>query len=185
MNYSRISMLALVSGCLSITAFAGTTATGTIQETAFSGGLYDYSIDLSNTGTTPIETFWFSWVPGQDYMATMPSNFSEPSFFNAPAVTGGGSGDGYAIRWESSTGLGAGDSAIFTFWSASTPAEIAGDSVFHGGPPVATAFVYSGIFPSGSSDQIVVQSVPTPSTSIALGFGLVGLLVRRKNRKQA
>lgn len=181
----RLKRVIFVTGLLTISVLshASIGASATIQKIGASGGVNDYSILLDNIGTTPIETFWFSWVPGQDYMGVKPQTFSQPSNFNAPAVTNGGPTDGFAIRWESSTGLASGKTGVFTFWSTLTPAQIAGDSPFHPGVPVETSFVYAGIFPSGGSEKFVVQSVPTPPSAIVLGVGLIGLMIRRKRAK--
>jgi hypothetical protein len=179
-NSLRLTIVVALSS-LALSALAQTSASATIAEVGHSGSNYEYSIDLTNTGSTGIETYWYSWVPGQNYLPSTPSNFTEPGGWNAPTVTGGGnSTDGKAIRWESSTGLAAGDSATFTFWIADAPSVIFGNSPFHGGPPIGTSFVYSGIFPSGTSHEFVTQPVPGPSSALALVGGLIGFARRRR-----
>ena len=38
-------------------------------------GDYRYTITLKDTGTTPIGTFWFAWVPGEDFLPSKPEGF--------------------------------------------------------------------------------------------------------------
>jgi len=57
---------------------------------------FNYTLTLNNSAasTANIETFWFSWVPGQDFMAVSPTNIVAPSGWT-DAITHAGSGDGY------------------------------------------------------------------------------------------
>jgi hypothetical protein len=140
---------------------AQTTATAIIANTPLGGGLFQYTITLSNTGTTGIQTFWFSWVPGQDFMATHPTTIGSPTGWTN-IITGGGPSDGFAIQWKTSTNaLAANAQLTFSFQSTDTPAAIAANSTFHPTTPVGTSFVYSGLPFSGTSDQFVVQPAPT------------------------
>jgi PEP-CTERM motif len=154
---------------------AAESATATISNTPAGGGDFNYTLTLNNTGTTTIGTFWFSWVPGQDYMNSAPISTSPPAGW-AANITHGGSTDGYAIQWLASTAtsdLAAGSSLTFSFESAVTPTEIAGDSPFSAHPPEGTAFIYSGVPFSDGGVELVVESVPEPS---ALGLLVVGAL---------
>ena len=40
---------------------------------------YRYSLDLNNTGTTQIGTFWFAWIPNYDFLTTPPTAISSPT----------------------------------------------------------------------------------------------------------
>ena len=86
--------------------------------------------------------------------------------------------NGFAIQWKTSTNAPApGDDLIFTFKSADTPAQLAGNSPFYPGTPVGTSFVYSGQPLNGDPFEFVVQSVPEPaSMTLALigGIGVFG-----------
>ena len=153
-----------------------TVATAQISNTPLGGGVFDYTITLNNTGTTPIETFWFAWVPGQDYLATVPTNIVSPTNWSAIITGPGGGSDGSAIQWKTSLNpLATSSSLTFSFESTDTPAAIAGNSVFFPTTPVGTSFVYSGAPFVGTSDQFVVQSVPEPSTVALLLIGVLGL----------
>lgn len=141
-----------------ISAHAATAAKGTISNSDLGGGLFRYTIILSNVGTTSIETFWYAWNPGQDFLATSPSHVGSPNGWSA-TITGGGPGDGFAIEWETpSAPLAPGDSATFTFESTDTPDQIAGKSVFFPSTPVNTSIVYEGAPFMGGSDEFVVSA---------------------------
>lgn len=154
---------------------AAESATATISNTPAGGGDFNYTLTLNNTGTTTIGTFWFSWIPGQDYMNSAPISTSPPAGW-AANITHGASTDGYAIQWvasSSASDLAAGSSLSFSFESAVTPTEIAGDSPFFAQPPEGTAFIYSGAPFSDAGVELVAVSVPEPSV---LGLLVVGAL---------
>ena len=92
---------------------------------------HDYTITLHNSAasTDVIGTFWFSWVPGADFMANSPISENTPAGWVAtvthvPNIPT----NGFAIQWVANTGseLTIGDSLTFGFKSAETPAELAG-----------------------------------------------------------
>ena len=144
-----------------------------------SGGTFNYTLTLTSSlaSTTNIETFWFSWVPGQDFMAVDPTGIGTPAGWTDNITHTGGS-DGYAIQFvTSTTPLAPGGSLTFTFTSGSSPAIMAGDSPFFPTKPIGTSFVYSGPPLQGTSDEFVVATVPEPSSMVLLGMGLLGLVV--------
>ncbi len=152
-------------------------ATGQISNQPLGGGAYHYSILLDNTGTSSLETFWFSWLPGANFMPSIPSNIS-PAPGWTDAIT---TGPGYAILFTTTTTpLAAGQSINFTFDSSVTPAEMGGSAF---GSPVGTSFVYGGAPFSDPGYEFVVQSVPEPSVPGLLLAGLLGgLLASRRMR---
>ncbi len=143
---------------------------GVISSTA-DGSNFNYTIALSNSSASnaSIGTFWYSWVPGEDFMATNPISVSPPTGWT-DSVTNMGSGDGYAILFisnGSSSNVQPGSSLNFSFVSADTPTEMSGDSVFYPGTPVGTSYVYPvGPFSDGGH-VFVVTAAPT-LTSIAV-----------------
>jgi hypothetical protein len=151
------------------------------------GPNWDYTITLKNliSSTDSVQTFWYAWVPGADFLPTSPSSVSSPTGWtdqitHFPNV----STNGYAIQFvTTSAALTPGSELEFKFTSADTPAQLAGDSPFYPGTPVGTSFLYSGAPFQGDSLQFVVTSVPEPSTlTLALVGGLVwfaGLRVRK------
>jgi hypothetical protein len=70
--------------------------TATINATQVTPTDFHYDITVANTGTTTIGTFWFSWVPGQDFMPVTPISVVSPAGWNE-IVTHGGAFDGLAI----------------------------------------------------------------------------------------
>ena len=138
---------------------------------------YDYTITLNNTAssTSPIETLWYAWVPGQDFLPTSPISVQAPAGWNS-TITGGGPGDGFAIEFFTSTApLNPGNSLLFQFQSADTPAELAGNSPTHPTEPVGTSVLYAGAPLASSSATILVQPVPEPSAVALLALGGVVL----------
>ncbi len=181
-----------VAGLLVVDATAGTIgASATITATP-DGSDYDDSITLTNTsgaGDDNIATFWFGWVPGEDFLATKPLSVTVPSGWK-DVISHGAATDGYAIQFDalaSANDLTPGNSLVFAFTSADTPAKLMGNSVFYPGTPALTSFVYSqGPF-QGDHEQFVVRfaSVPEPS-SLMLGIiGVVGSLALRRLRRGA
>ncbi len=69
-------------------ARGGDAASGLISSQDLGGGEFDYTIKLTNTGTNNLETFWFGWVPGQDFLPVSPTNIVSPAnwSFNSPAA---------------------------------------------------------------------------------------------------
>jgi hypothetical protein len=67
------------------------------------GSNFDYTIKLDNlaTSTDSISTFWYAWIPGQDYLTTKPISVSSPTgwtslithFPNLPT-------NGFAIQYK-------------------------------------------------------------------------------------
>jgi hypothetical protein len=162
-------------------------ASGQLRGTA-SGGGFHYTLTLNNSSgsTTNIETFWFGWVPGLDFMAVSPTSIVTPAGWTNQ-VTHVGSGDGFAIQFVTSTApLAPGGSLTFTFTSTSSPTTMAGDSPFHATFPVGTSFVYSGPPETGASDQFIVETVSGPSLNptnlVSLSFSNVVQACRSRSR---
>ncbi len=150
-------------------------ATAQLHLVSTAGTSNTYDITLTDTGTTPLGTFWFAWVPGEDFLPTRPSSAtSPPGWGNAagtsstPAFTGSNNSfDGTAIQWVAqSTGaaIQPGQSlSSFEFTTQDTPAQLAADAPTHAGSPVMTSFVYSGLPFSDAGFQFDVTQ-PAPAT---------------------
>ncbi len=149
---------------------------------------YDDTITLINaiTSTDPIGTFWFSWVPGKDFMVNNPVTLSMPSGWtgivthipNIPT-------NGYAIQWVANTpgdALAIGNSLTFGFKSAETPALLAGNSPLYPTTPEGLSVVYNGRPFSADSLTFVVTSapVPEPATLTNMFSGALLLLVYKR-----
>jgi hypothetical protein len=120
-------------------------ASATINGVSAGNGTFNYTVSLTDTGTTSIGTYWFAWIPGQDYLDTPPTNIVAPAGWS-DVITNGGAGDGYAIRFIAGPGseLTTGNALNFSFTSTETPAQLAGNSSFHSTVPETTSFVYEG-----------------------------------------
>jgi hypothetical protein len=190
-------VIALSTGLLASPTFAGViSASATISSTP-DGPNFDYTINLTNTssGTSadPIATFWFSWVPGANFMNTKPISVTTPSGWS-DVITNGGATDGFAIQFNANSlanDLAPGGMTSFSFVSATTPAELAGNSPFHPSTPELTSFVYSqGPLVGDPFGPFLVSaevsSVPEPSSLVLGLFGVVTSFgyIRFKNRKR-
>jgi hypothetical protein len=129
------------------------------------GGHFDYTITLSNSrqSNSGIGTFWYAWIPGQDYLSTRPVSVTPPTGWT-DQITNEGPGDGFAIEFVASNALynvQPGGSMTFKFSSNDPPASINGNSQFFPGAKVSTAFVYPGAPFSDGGHQFVVTPAPT------------------------
>jgi len=168
-------------------------ANAQISSQAAGGGFYDYTVTLNNTSaSTSIETFWFSWVPGEDFLPSSPTSVQAPTGWTY-SIKGGpyyyygySYYDGYSLEFTTpSTPLAAGASLTFGFVSPDSPNAIAGDNPYFG-YPIGTSYVFSGGNASGTSEQFLVQTVvPEPSSLNFIAAGLTGLLVGRRRRLKA
>jgi hypothetical protein len=172
---------------------SGIDASATFTDTLISPGEYQYNLTLDNIGTTTIGTFWFSWIPGDNFMPVNPTSIDSPTGWQELVTTGGPS-DGFAIQWTAKTSasdLAEGNSLSgFSFDSSLTPAELESPASGNPSDPVTTAFVYNQAPFSDAGFQLTVQpatATPEPTTilSTAFGFGLIVLsrsLLRRRRK---
>ncbi len=164
-------------------------ATATISGTQIGVGSFQYDLTLNNTGTTTLGTFWFSWIPFDNFMPVSPTNITAPTGWQ-DIVTHGGPSNGFAIQWTAITpanNLAAGSSATgFMFDSSLTMAQLQSPAAGNPSDPVSTAFVYGGAPFSDAGFQLTVTSAatatPEPSNILLGALGLAALLVRRTLR---
>ncbi|MGA2813157.1 MAG: hypothetical protein ABSG16_17275 [Candidatus Acidiferrum sp.] len=181
-----ITLCALLALCFLASgapARADLSAAAQVSDAQIGPGEFQYDITLTDSGTTKVGTFWFSWVPGQDFMPVSPTAVLAPSSW-AEKITNGGTADGFAIQFVAGSGdaLGAGESLSgFQFDSTMTPAQLEGLSRFHPTFPVLTSFAYIGA-PFGDPGEEFEATVPPTSTSepatlllTALGIGMLAL----------
>jgi hypothetical protein len=157
-------ILAAASG-----ASAAETASAVISQTGTTGSDFDYSIVLHNNSTdgSAIGTFWYAWVPGEDFMKSNPVSETNPSGWTANIT----SSAGYAIQWVAGAGstIPAGGSATFSFVSPDDFATMTGNSPYYTpATPVGTSFVYKGGPFSDGGFQFVVAA-PEPASVGMLG----------------
>ncbi|HEX4794172.1 MAG TPA: hypothetical protein VH370_10290 [Humisphaera sp.] len=128
--------------------------------------VYHYDITLTNTGFNGIGTFWLGWVPGGDFLPTLPLSTAGPTGWGSGNVVGSGNAfDGASIQWIAAptNPLPTGHSLSgFAFTSSDSPTTLAG--LVHGtGLPILTSFVYSGVPFSDPGFQFTVAKVKTTS----------------------
>ncbi|WP_338830578.1 calcium-binding protein [Bradyrhizobium sp. 27S5] len=138
---------------------------------------YQYTITLIDNGTTPIGTFWFSWLPGQGYLSEIPT-FVAPSGWTASITDGVPPANGYSVRWvadSTATALQPGQSLTgFTFTTSIAPNELFADSSIHPGVFGTTSVVYSaGPFSDGGFDLVAGQLL-SGSASNDILIGTIG-----------
>jgi hypothetical protein len=172
---SLTSGLLLAALAVTRPVFASEVATAVIGDVPTSGG-YNYSITLNNTGTTPIGTFWFSWVPGAGFLTATPTNVTSPSLWTDTLTNAGA-----AIQWKStdpSSLLEPGNSLSgFDFFSTETPSQLEALVTSNGNTdPGLVASVYEGAPLAGPVDIFnVVEATPEPPSILLALTGVLGM----------
>src|SRR5215469_4136593 len=121
-------------------------ASATMAVSQVDPSTFQYTIMLTDTGQTPIGTFWFAWIPYPDenFLATPPTAVTPPSGWE-DLITNNGGGDGFGIQFqEASSPMQPGQSLTFGFQSTDPPAAIEGPSTVDPSHSVTTSFVYAG-----------------------------------------
>jgi hypothetical protein len=164
------------------------------------GPNFDYTITLTNlsSSSASIGTFWYAWVPDNDFLATRPLSVTPPAGWS-DQITHSGATDGYAILFTSngaSSNVPVGGSLTFHFTSADRPASVNGNSPFFPGTPVGTSFVYPEAPFSDAGHQFMVMDAssasPTPApnpapaapTLVALAINPNGARVPKRAAEQ-
>ena len=193
--FPRITTLVLIAGAVAAipaSAFAsGISASASMSNTQIGPDEFNYQITVTDTGTTPIETFWFSWIPGEGYLPSAPTDIMSPTGWTDTVTNGGRS-----IRWTTTTDpIDPGDSLpAFSFESTITPMQFLGTFPGNGtdaSKPILTTTVYAdvpGNIRTDPHDIFVVTETPEPGTLplTITGLGLaafLGFRLRRGDRK--
>ena len=165
-------------------------ATATISDVPAAGGNFDYTLTLKNTGTQSLNSFWYGWT-------TSGNNLPSDPISAANSLGWVSSIAGNSIQWENSsynyygytyyygTPLAAGQSATFTFVSASTLSAItqspSGESVAYVGGIDGSQGV------TGDSTAVfspTIAAVPEPSSMGVVAAGSLILAAGFKLRKE-
>lgn len=162
-----------------------------ITDQPLGGGVYNYTLTLDNTGTSPVETFWFAWnTYDYDFMTANPTSIVTPSGWSDTVTTYYDYYYGYDYGIEfstSTTPLAGGASLQFSFDSTMTPMQMAGNNPTFGNP-VGTSYASTGPGFSGTEfGPFVAQVVPEPSPLALFAVGTFGLwaFCGRKRRSMA
>jgi hypothetical protein len=181
-----LAALAVAVSLTTATSKGAELATATISGTQISPGEFQYNLMLNDTGTTTLGTFWFGWVPGDNFMPVSPTGITSPAGWQE-MVTSGGPSNGFAIQWTATApgnDLAGGNSlAGFSFDSSLTLAQLQSPSTGNPSDWVSTAFVYSGAPFSDAGVQLTAAAAatatPEPSASalaiVGLGVILIGV----------
>jgi hypothetical protein len=168
-----VCSFALLTLASTRSAHAGIDANVTISSQDAGGGAFNYTLTLNNlsTSTDPIETLWFSWIPGLDFMSVGPTSETAPTGWTTFVESGDYYG-GYSIQFTTTTApLSPNASLQFAFTSTVTPTELAGNDSIFGYYPELTTYLYSQSVEGGDSESVLAQAIPEPSSLALVGFG--------------
>ena len=170
--------LGLVLTCLA-PSYGQVTATATMTAVPDSGN-YDYTITLHNTGSSNIETFWFAWLPGYDFLTSYPTVTKTPT--NWTTYIESGYYGGYSIEFfdtGSSSPLASGQSSsAFQFTSPDSPDVLNAMDPIIGYYPTTFSYVYQGAAqasPFNTINSIPIAAVPEPSSFILAFIGCLAI----------
>lgn len=167
-------------------AAIGASATVTAQQAGPNS--WNYSMSLTNTGTTAIGTYWFSWIPGYDFLPSAPTSLSAPTGWTVTTPQDGYIQPYWSIQWvNASTPLQPGQTLSgFNFTSPDAPTTVGGSSYLGSFYPVSSAYVYIGapeLDPGAFFSSPVTTVTPEPATMSML-LGIPALALRRRGHRR-
>ena len=170
----------VVFGLMSAPANADLSASATITRQQLGPNSFEYSLTLTDTGTTPIGTFWVGWIPGYDLLPSAPTHFASPAGWtgtNAPDAFGVAS-----AQWvNSTTPLQPGHSLSgFTFDTPDSNVTTGTSSFFN--LPIDETYVYIGAPETDPGFAFRPTAVVPEPASLSLLAAPAALLLRRSRR---
>jgi hypothetical protein len=188
----------LLSGAIALVlsgkVFAAESATAIINLQSFSGtGInetFTYNVKVTDTGTTNLETFWYAWLPPDnfyDFLKSTPTSEVNPTGWTANLEGLKNGTDNNSIQWVTSTNpLTPGNSLTFQYTTHDNPATVTGPAAF--GFPTGYSYVYIGQpeTDSGALVNVAVGNValPEPASINGLAAMIGALAVRRPRRRR-
>jgi len=162
-------------------------ATATISAAPNPDGVhFDYTIKLTDTGTTDIGTFWFAWTPpGQPveygFLPSSPLSTNQPAGWVAVVIP---QFPGTSIDFQNLSGsaVSPGQTATFDFTSSDSPAKLQGLAL--GVFPITESFIYSGAPFVGTPAQVNPAFVPEPASGLLSALGLIGMVAWDRRRQR-
>jgi hypothetical protein len=181
------ALIALATAPLSALAAVSGSANYASQQ---NGSSYSYNLQLKNTGDTALHTFWFSWMPGDSFLPSVPDSATAPAGWTAQIVQ---DYYGTSILWNT-TGAGLAPGAAltgFAFTSADSPVVLQGNDPYFGYYRVTTSYVYASTvhandypFPSQFGVFLAAPGpVPEPASAGLLACAASMVTLRRRRRK--
>jgi hypothetical protein len=172
-------LTALLFALVNSSADAALSASATITRQQLGANSFEYSLTLTDTGTTPIGTFWVAWLPGYDLLHTAPTSIVSP-----PGWTGQNAPDAFGVassQWvNSTTPLQPGQSLSgFTFDTPDSNVTTGTSNFF--GLPIDQSYVYIGAPETDPGFALTPTVVPEPA-SLAI-FAVPALLMLRRHRR--
>jgi hypothetical protein len=178
-KFEALAFATVVLGMLGAPAFAAIGASATIA-TQQIGDSYRYSMTLTNTGDTPIGTFWFGWIPAYDLLPSHPTSIGSPagwSGIDAPDSFGIAS-----AQWVNTlTPLQPGNSLSgFVLDTPDAPTVMSGTSLL--GLPTTESYVYIGDPETDPGFAFVPTAVTPEPTSLAVLLAIPAVAGLRRRR---
>jgi hypothetical protein len=169
-----------------VPAFGSLSASATISSVP-DGGNFDYTIKVTDTGTSNIGTFWFAWTPPgdpveYDFLPTPPTTAGQPAGWIG-SISPGFPATSIEYYNVSGSPISTGQTDTFTFTSADSPTVLQGTQF--GIFPITESFIYAGAPEVGSFAQVnptFIVPEPASLTLVALGCGVCTLRRRRASR---
>jgi len=191
-SMKKVILVGVAALAMSGRVYAAESATGVINLESINGSgasqTFTYDITLTNTGTTNIGTFWYAWLPPDnfyDFLKSTPTAESNPTGWSANIEGLNNGSDNNSIQWVTTTNpLTPGKSLTFGYTTPDDPASVTGPAEF--GFPTGYSYIYVGApeTDSGALVDVAVGSIvtPEPATLGLLGAAGVSLCIRRPRR---
>jgi hypothetical protein len=169
-------------------------ATGVINLQSISGSgastLYTYDITLKDTGTTDIGTFWYAWLPPDnfyDFLKSKPTAETSPTGWVANLEGENNGSDDNSIQWvANSNPLTPGSTFTYDYTTPDSPASVTGPSSPFG-YPTGYSYIYIAGPETDPGSLVNVAAgtltlVPEPATISLLAIGAASLVIRRPRK---
>ncbi len=133
------------------------TATASLLKQARQAARYIYSLTLTNTGSNPINAFWYGWTVGSFNLPSDPTSPAGPSGWTASVL-------GASIQFGNSSGsaIAPGGTATFTFECTNTPTQMTTGT--HQGDPTGESVAYATVASMNAGQQSVPGVASGPFT---------------------
>lgn len=168
-------------------AYAAIGASETITAQQAGPNSWNYSMSLTNTGTTAIGSYWFAWIPGYDFLPSAPTSLSAPAGWTVTTPQDGFIQPYWSIQWvNGSTPLQPGQTLSgFNFTSPDSPTTVGGPSYLGAPYPVTLAYAYIGApeFDPGTAFSAPVTVVTPEPASLSMLVGVPAMMMLRRRRR--